>query len=145
MDPRVLRLGLHGNPNPGEKKMKITIRAYTRLRESQPVFAADRDDAGRALKSIGALLGGNFVTNEDPEGQSCIWRTSEYKAELRLNKSGGLEFDFKDKANAGSFSAEGDDGPALIKDIQYNVTQFKPSKALNPKVKDLRDKFARIK
>jgi hypothetical protein len=109
------------------------------------LFASAHDEAGKALKSISKILGSTFVIDEVGDNQAVMWRTSLFKAQLVLNtKDDVLEFRFGDKDKAGGFSAEGYNAQTLFKDIRYNVTQFKPSKKLNPKVQEIRDKFGAI-
>lgn len=128
--------------------MKIQIRATYRLRASAPapaVFAANHEDAGQVLRSIAKILGPHFVTNEHGNQQAVVWRSPTFKAALVLDKDNEeLSFSFRDKMNHGGFDAEGTDVHSLLKDIQYNVREFKPTKDLDPKVQELRDKFAAI-
>ncbi len=125
--------------------MKITVRASSRLTSGVGVFASGHEEAGKALKSVGNILGGNFVIDESGPHQKVVWRAPQFIATLALDTDNDiLEFDFKDKANAGSFSAEGYNVSELIKDIRYNVTQFKPTKTLDPRVQQLRQKFENV-
>lgn len=120
--------------------MMVEINAGYRL------LADAHKEAGSALKSIAKILGPHFVIDEQGDKQHVMWRTSLYKAELTLNTDEDvLEFDFFDKAHAGGFSAEGYNADTLLKDIRYNVYQFKPQKKLDPQIQKIRDQFEDIR
>jgi hypothetical protein len=109
------------------------------------LFADAHHEAGVALKAISKILGKNFVIDELPDHQTVIWRSSLFKAQLDLNtKEDVLEFNFMDKDKSAGFSAEGYNAQTLLKDIRYNVTQFKPTKKVKPEIMDLRSQFGAI-
>jgi len=109
------------------------------------LFADAHAEAGKVLKSVAKVLGPHFVTNEHEGTQVVVWRTSKFKAALMLDtEEDALTFKFFDKANTGSFEAEGYNYQTLMKDIRYNVSQFKPTKQVPPDIQDLRNKFETI-
>jgi hypothetical protein len=110
------------------------------------LFASNSDEAGKALKAIATVLGPNFLLNEHEHLQAIVWRSSLFKAALVLDtQTGDLSLNFRDKNNAAGFEAEGRDLPSLLKDIRYNVSEFKPTKPVDPQVQKLLDKFEVIK
>jgi hypothetical protein len=109
------------------------------------LFADAHHEAGVALKAISKVLGSHFVIDEADGKQVVIWRSPLFKAQLMLDTNEDvLEFGFMDKAKTAGFSAEGYNAQTLLKDIRYNVTQFKPTKKVSPEIADLRSKFGAI-
>lgn len=109
------------------------------------LFASGHDEAGKALKSLMKILGHNFVTNEQGNTQVVVWRTSTFKAALMLDtEEDVMTFKFFDKGYTAGFDAEGYNAQTLLKDIRYNVTQFKPHKQVPPDIQKLREQFEKV-
>lgn len=110
------------------------------------LFADAHAEAGKALKSLSTILGPHFITDEESGIQEVVWRTSSYKAVLQLDtEEDAMLFKFFDKGFTGGFEAEGYNAESLLKDIRYNVSQFKPVKKVPEDIQKLRDKFEVIK
>lgn len=117
----------------------IKIQAAYRL------FADAHSEAGSALRTIAKILGPHFVTTEVEGNQAVVWRSSKFKAALMVDlENDVLTFKFYDKGNTGSFEAEGYNAQTLLKDIRYNVSQFKPTKVVPPEIQELRTKFEHV-
>lgn len=109
------------------------------------LIASAHEEAGKALKEIAKVIGNHFVTNEQNGTQVVVWRTPGFKAALMFDtEEDALTFKFFDKANTGSFEAEGYNAQTLLKDIRYNVSQFRPSKPVPPDIQKLRERFEHI-
>lgn len=119
--------------------LKVELKAASRL-------LASPTEAGLALKAIQKVLHTySFVTHQYGDEQATVWRSSLFKAALILNiEDDTLAFRFSDKGYTAAFEAEGYSADTLLKDIRFNVTQFKPSKKVPPEIQQLREEFATI-
>jgi len=107
---------------------------------------ASNVEAGKALTAIKKILNNySFVTNQEGQEQTVIWRSSLFRASLTLNlDEDTLMFEFRDKGATAGFDAEGTNADSLFKDIRYNVTEFQPVKKMLPEIAELRNQFAHI-